>query len=528
MKKTKLFGWALVATMLGIGFSACTNETEEVLTQESEIKLTSEITRSRVTSDLQSEQLEEGRTIGVTITGSKSGNDYVNKLWTSDGEGGLSTTQTVYWANTDIDVIAYHPFNEEWTSGTKTFTVSNDQSDENNYLNSDLLFASKTSIAKTESAISLTFSHKLAKINVTLQPEYDTDAERTKLSSAVISICNTKTSTTIDLSNGTVPTEAIGDVEEITVGTGLTASAIVIPQTVSSGTKFIKVDLGSKTFYYTLPSDKQLKSGYSHNYTLIVKETAVQIANSSEINDWTDDNEGNTGDANEEILYYANGHEYIDLGVKDSNGNPIYWATMNIGATSEEKFGSFYAWGEIESKSSYYQENYKWRTANSTSFYGFNKYQVEDKDRFSEGFFENNSVEWYDANGYFIGDGITTLLDEDDVATVLWGKGWRMPTKEDIEALLDKCDIVYDTSGLTISNKSDKTKFIFLPTAGYKLKSEHTNSYTCAWYWTKSHSETTTAGAWAFTISSRNLYNPLLVKERHMGLPIRPVYIPES
>ena len=299
MKKTKLSGWALVATMLGIGFSACTNETEEVLTQESEIKLTSEITRSRVISDLQSEQLEESRTIGVTITGSKSGDDYVNKPWTSDGEGGLSTEHPVYWANTNVNVTAYHPYNVDWTSGTQTFTVKTDQSVEANYLNSDLLFANKPNVAKSTDPISLTFYHKLAKVNVTLQPEYP----EMDLSNAIISICNTKTSTTFNLSDGTVPEEATGEVQEIKAGVGATASAIVAPQTIAASTKFIKVELGEKTFYYTLPSDKQLKSGYSHNYTLTVKEKAIEVKTESEITDWN--NEDITGDAEEEDLGYS-------------------------------------------------------------------------------------------------------------------------------------------------------------------------------------------------------------------------------
>ena len=295
MKKTKLFGLALVATMAN--FSACSNDAEEVLAQESEIRLTSEITPSRVTSDLQSTQITEGQKIGVTITGSKSGNDYANKLWTSDGEGGLTTTHTVYWANDNITVTAYHPFNEGWTSGTKTFTVSADQSDAEDYLNSDLLFATTSGeVEDKENAISLTFSHKLAKINVTLQPEY----QEMDLSSAVISICNTKTSTSINLSDGTVPTEATGEIQEIIAGTGTTASSIVAPQTIAAGTKFIKVVLDTKTFYYTLPDDKRLKSGYSHNYTLTVKETALEIVNSSVISNWTPD-EGTIGDANEEV-----------------------------------------------------------------------------------------------------------------------------------------------------------------------------------------------------------------------------------
>ena len=53
MKKTKLFGWALFASMISL--SACSNDAEEVLAQESAKILTSEITPSRVVDlDLQS------------------------------------------------------------------------------------------------------------------------------------------------------------------------------------------------------------------------------------------------------------------------------------------------------------------------------------------------------------------------------------------------------------------------------------------------------------------------------------------
>ena len=68
MKKTKLFGLAFLATTICSSFSACSNDAEEVLAQESEIKLTSEITPSRVTSlDYQSTQIIEGQQVGVTI-----------------------------------------------------------------------------------------------------------------------------------------------------------------------------------------------------------------------------------------------------------------------------------------------------------------------------------------------------------------------------------------------------------------------------------------------------------------------------
>jgi hypothetical protein len=70
-----------------------------------------------------------------------------------------------------------------------------------------------------------------------------------------------------------------------------------VPQTVSAGSQFIKIALGENIRYYTLPADKVLKSGYAHNYKLIVKEQKVEVKSESVIGDWVGDD--NAGDAEE-------------------------------------------------------------------------------------------------------------------------------------------------------------------------------------------------------------------------------------
>ena len=148
MKKTKLFGWALFASMISL--SACSNDAEEVFAQENEIRLTSEITPSRVTSlDYQSTQIVEGQQIGVTITGVKS--EHKNVAWNVGEEGELSNTgDPVYYGDGAATITAYHPFNDDWDENTSyAFSVNTDQSSEENYRNSDLLWAAATS-SKTE------------------------------------------------------------------------------------------------------------------------------------------------------------------------------------------------------------------------------------------------------------------------------------------------------------------------------------------------------------------------------------------
>ena len=49
-----------------------------------------------------------------------------------------------------------------------------------------------------------------------------------------------------------------------------------------------------------------------------------------------------------------NNDEAVDLGLS------VKWATCNIGASSPEEIGDYFAWGETEPKKDYSWETYKW------------------------------------------------------------------------------------------------------------------------------------------------------------------------
>ncbi|MBR5685428.1 MAG: SUMF1/EgtB/PvdO family nonheme iron enzyme, partial [Muribaculaceae bacterium] len=105
-------------------------------------------------------------------------------------------------------------------------------------------------------------------------------------------------------------------------------------------------------------------------------------------------------------------HEWVDLGLPSGT----LWATMNIGASSPEEYGDYFAWGEITPKDVYTWETYKWCDGSSTSltkycldsFYG----QVDHK-------FELDLA--------------------DDAAYMNWGPSWRIPTKVQQAELAQYC-----------------------------------------------------------------------------------------
>ena len=123
-------------------------------------------------------------------------------------------------------------------------------------------------------------------------------------------------------------------------------------------------------------------------------------------------------------------HEAVDLGLS------VKWATCNVGASSPEEYGDYFAWGEIEPKSDYSEENYKYYNSDTKEY-------------------------------IYIGDDISGT--EYDAAHVRWGDGWRMPTKDEVEELYEKCtwrwSIVNGVSGQVITGTNGNS--IFLPAAGY-------------------------------------------------------------
>ena len=63
-------------------------------------------------------------------------------------------------------------------------------------------------------------------------------------------------------------------------------------------------------------------------------------------------------------FYEVEPHEYVDLGLTSGN----LWASTNLGASSPSEYGSYFAWGEIEPKIEYTEENYKFGCYNGEEY----------------------------------------------------------------------------------------------------------------------------------------------------------------
>ena len=143
----------------------------------------------------------------------------------------------------------------------------------------------------------------------------------------------------------------------------------------------------------------------------------------------------------------ANGHAFVDLGLS------VRWATMNVGAAKETDCGYYFMWGETTPNITCSWQNYKYcdataETTNSNAM--LNKYCTN--------------------SSYGTVDNKTTLDLEDDAARFHMGGDWRMPTRTEIQELLDNTTNEWfenfngtGRKGYKFISKADTSKYIFIP-----------------------------------------------------------------
>jgi hypothetical protein len=197
-------------------------------------------------------------------------------------------------------------------------------------------------------------------------------------------------------------------------------------------------------------------------------------------------------------------HEYVDLGLS------VKWATCNVGARKPEDNGNLYGWGEIEPTDIYdplSRLTSKW----GTNLSGYTKYNLDS---------ENGIV-----------DNKTTLDPEDDVAHVVWGGKWRMPTKQEQVELRNNCTWEWTTlngvNGYRVTSKipgyTDRS--IFLPAAGaaYNLRYEYGST---GYYWSSSIESLDDGRVLCFYAAIINItsrYAAISMGGRECGYSVRPV-----
>lgn len=196
-------------------------------------------------------------------------------------------------------------------------------------------------------------------------------------------------------------------------------------------------------------------------------------------------------------LYNFEEYEFVDLGLS------VSWASFNIGSYNFAPYmnGDFFAWGETVPRKEFVQ----------------NYYLKPKQDHYYEG-------------------KLNLLESCDDAATVLWGKDWRMPTKEEFQELIDKCEWEWMEQsyhwGYKVTGQNGNS--IFLPAGGFKMERRWLYESDGLYYWTgscKFEDPEREPKAWMFSSTSdgpdksknRNMIITLVPLSLQSGRSIRPV-----
>ena len=181
--------------------------------------------------------------------------------------------------------------------------------------------------------------------------------------------------------------------------------------------------------------------------------------------------------------------ESVDLGLPSG----IEWAKCDIGETSPDKCGGNYAWGET------------WRKWNIDYYYftdivegQYTKYDSRDKRFFLE--------------------------KEDDVAYLRLGEGWRYPTWNEMQELIDNCTVTESTlngwPGVMFVSKINNNYIFF----GYRTKGS-----VGGWRWTSAVVPSDPTRAYSLHFERDDETGKIVVMrddyKRKEPLPVRPVYV---
>lgn len=138
-------------------------------------------------------------------------------------------------------------------------------------------------------------------------------------------------------------------------------------------------------------------------------------------------------------------YDYVDLGLPSGT----LWATMNVGASKPSDVGLYFQWGDTQ---------------------GYTKDQVGKVKQFTWADYKL-SIDGSSTNFSKYTTTDATLDLEDDAAHTNMGGTWHMPTPAQISELLNNTTNTWTTqdnvNGRLFTSKTDPSKSIFIPAAGY-------------------------------------------------------------
>lgn len=176
------------------------------------------------------------------------------------------------------------------------------------------------------------------------------------------------------------------------------------------------------------------------------------------------------------------GHKFVDLGLPSG----LKWAAYNVGAESPEEYGDYFAWGEIQPKDAYTEEN-----CSSLNLY----------------------TEDISGHMYL------------DAARANWGSPWRMPTEQEIiELVLNTNGMSTELNGVRGTMVTGRNgNSIFFPYAGKMIDTTLYDEGDFGYYYSSSLTKPITSDSGPYYYFVDDTQGTTSSVNRYPGFTIRPV-----
>ena len=493
----KAINTLFMAVLLLASFvTSCTNDIEEAISQEESYLKIDAVVNDMTRGAIDATNFTNGDAIGIFVRDLEGKNYSVatscsNIKATYDGSKWTLASQVALTSGKEAVVYAYYPYNSN-------AVISGDSIDIDITKQDDVLYGNATGVTVDSPTAKINFKHALARITLAITKGAG-DVGTGNLSNVRIGniippmlagqefVIATKGR--MDVKTGTFHTNRT-EQDEITLNKDISLS-----QT-ETKIDFLFVPFHQNTTRLTIIAGA---NPYVNLYLTIDGLEYRQRLNNPQ---WY---------AGQQYVYPININRTnmratkVYMGFESDNGEPLYWASHNLGATSIDDYGGLYGWGDATGK------------LTST-----------DNDKYPG----NNPP-------------VSICGTEYDTARQLWGGGWRMPSSNEWERLEQNCTCKYVKKGNTesleiTSNINGNT--IYLPFSPQRYGTE------LSWITTTSESGSQTKWShyWSGSRGRPNKYFPdhpavvfsiqynyrlesshfgvsSFARPRYYGFPIRPV-----
>lgn len=479
--KRKHFFTALAAICAGVTFASCSNDIDDVVTLGQLTDPTNgvvlnitkvgtinvaDITRASAI-EVDTWQTAPDKNIGVSVYSSTAGTEAlktnsVNMKWTYN-DGNWDTQTPLHFFPGDEGVVtAYYPYSESADpkaidiDGTKDYMYA--------------LIGDNKTVNYGSPQTSLLMHHANAQLRVNLlRRGYDGLGDVTSFSvkSSKFASSAKLNSLTGGISNHVALPEIAGqtgnllsDISVVSTAKLQTVYTWFVPVSDAAAPVTFDATVDGLKLRYT--TDQQFESGKRYTFNLAVTDNLASelVLTSVDIDPWT--NENNDGDME---LFTPAESKAIDLGLPSG----LKWAAGNLGADEETDPGLYYMWGDTEGHEK--KSDYVFSSAN------------------------------YTAKGLNAISKNLTLAQ--DAANVRLGGDWRMPTKTEFEELYNNTNVTWTTingvAGRKFANKTDASKYIFMPAAGSFNGSMNGSWGSGGYYWSSSFYDSSSAYRFYFS-----------------------------